>query len=241
MLYLLKNIRKRHGDHPAVSVDNLEIESGRLYILTGANGAGKSTLLELLAFLTSPSEGKIFFDGVEIGADPGALARVRRQVTLLHQSPYLFRGTVADNLAYGLGMRGLSHHEQTCRIDEALAAVGLPAFARRKARELSGGEVQRVALARALALKPRVLLLDEPFANVDAPTAALLEETVTALPCQGTTVIMTTHQTDHLRWGKNIIHLVHGSIAPVPSGAADRYSAEEDYSCRHMKTHAPSF
>lgn len=239
MLYSLKNIRKRHGSHLALSVENLDIESGHLYILTGANGAGKSTLLDLLAFLSVPTEGEIIFNGVRLGSDPRALAQARREVTLLHQSPYLFRGTVADNLAYGLGMRGLSHHEQTCRIDAALAAVGLPDFARRKARELSGGEVQRVALARALALRPRVLLLDEPLANVDAVTAVLIEETIATLPAQGTTVIMTTHQADHLRRGRRIIHLVHGAIAPVTSGAADLYSVEEEHSCRHMKKHVP--
>lgn len=240
MLYSLKNIRKRHGSNLVLSVDTLIIESGRFYVLTGANGAGKSTLLDLLAFLDMPNEGDICFDGVVIGSDPRALAKVRREVTLLHQSPYLFRGTVADNLAYGLSLRGLSHHEQACRIDAALAAVGLSDFARRKARELSGGEVQRVALARALALKPRVLLLDEPLANVDAPTATLIEETVAGLPAQGTTVIMTTHQGDHVRSDRDIIHLVNGRIAPAASGA-DRYTVEEEHACRHMKTLAPSF
>ena len=125
------------------------------------------------------------------------MAEPRRKVTLLHQSPYLFEGTVHANVAFGLKARGIPGDERRRAVEKALDIVGLQGFGDRKARELSGGETQRVAMARALVLKPEVLLLDEPLANIDRETTGLLETVIASLPAQGTTVVMTTHNPDH--------------------------------------------
>jgi len=196
-MYRLQSIRKCYGSNVALDIEELTIAEGRLYTLTGANGGGKSTLLSILAFLAPPTSGEIFYAGKRVDRDHGSVEEYRRKVTLLHQSPYLFGGSVDDNVAFGLKVRGIRGEEQRRRIDEALDVVGLQGFRDRKARELSGGEAQRVAMARALVLKPEVLLLDEPLANIDRETTGLLETVIASLPAQGTTVIMTTHDPDH--------------------------------------------
>ncbi len=196
-IYRLDSIRKRYGSNVALDIEELTIGEGRLYTLTGANGAGKSTLLNILAFLLPQTSGEIFYDGKRVDWHRGAVEEYRRKVTLLQQSPYLLGGTVHDNVAFGLKARGIPGEEWRRVVDRALDGVGLRGFRDRKARELSGGETQRVAMARALALKPEVLLLDEPLANIDRETAGLLETVIASLPAQGTTVVMTTHDPDH--------------------------------------------
>jgi tungstate transport system ATP-binding protein len=196
-MYRLHSIRKRYGSNVALDIEELTIAEGRLYTLTGANGAGKSTLLTMLAFLAPPTSGEIFYAGKRVDWNHGSVEEYRRKVTLLHQSPYLFGGSVHDNVAFGLKVRGIPGEEQGRIVDRALDDVGLQGFRDRKARELSGGEAQRVAMARALALAPEVLLLDEPLANIDRETAGLLETVIASLPARGTTVVMTTHDPDH--------------------------------------------
>jgi tungstate transport system ATP-binding protein len=213
-LYRLRSVTKRYGANVAVDIDALTIDSGRLYTLTGANGAGKSTLLGILAFLTPPTTGEIFYAGERIDWKSGIVRKRRRKVTLLHQSPYLFGGTVFRNVAYGLKARGIAGEAERKAVDRALETVGLEGFRDRDARELSGGEAQRVAMARALALDPEVLLLDEPLANIDRETVLLLETVIASLPSRGTTVVMTTHAPDPPA-GRNVgsIVLEGGKIA----------------------------
>jgi len=213
-LYRLRSVTKRYGRNIAVDIDLLTIDAGRLYTLTGANGAGKSTLLGILAFLTPPTTGEIFYAGERIDWKSDIVRRRRRKVTLLHQSPYLFGGTVFRNVAYGLKARGIAGDGTLRAVDRALETVGLEGFRARDARELSGGEAQRVAMARARAMDPEVLLLDEPLANIDRETAILLETVIASLPSRGTTVVMTTHDPDPpARWGGGSIVLDRGKVA----------------------------
>jgi tungstate transport system ATP-binding protein len=186
----------RYRTKVVLDIESLTIVEGRLYTLIGANGAGKSTLLSILAFLSPPMAGEIFYAGRRVDWNRGSMEEQRRKVTLLHQAPYLFGGTVHANVAFGLKARGIQGEEQRRIVEDSLAIVGLKGFRERKARELSGGEAQRVAMARALALKPEVLLLDEPLANIDRETAGFLETVIASLPARGTTVVMTTHDPD---------------------------------------------
>ena len=216
-MYRLHAIRKRYGSILALDIGELAIAEGRLYTLTGANGAGKSTLLNILAFLAPPTSGEIFYAGKRVDWDRGGMEEYRRKVTLLHQSPYLFGGSVHDNVAFGLKIRGIQGEERRRIVDRALDSVGLQGFRERKARELSGGEAQRVAMARALALKPEVLLLDEPLANIDREATGLLEAVIAKLPSQGTTVVMTTHDPHHTgRLNGESIFLEEGRVATPP-------------------------
>ena len=216
-LYHLKDLRKSYGPREVLAIDELAIRAGCIYTLTGPNGSGKSTLLNILALLSPPTAGAVWFAGEAVAWNGASLLRMRRDVTLLHQAPYLFDTSVRANIVFGLRARGITGQEQQRRVDEALELVDLAGFQKRKARELSGGEAQRVALARALALEPKALLLDEPLANVDRKSAELLEEVIIALPARGTSIIISTHDPEHRhRFGGNRIHLVAGRPAVPP-------------------------
>lgn len=213
----VKAVVKRYGATTALELDRLKIREGELYLLSGPNGSGKSTLLNILGLLTRPDRGEMTFAGERVVWKPGPLTRLRRQVTLLHQSPYLFRGTVYDNIAYGLSLRGISGAVAQEIVGTALAMVGLEGFQQRKNTELSGGEAQRVAMARALAIKPKLLLLDEPLANVDRGSAQVLEEVIAALPASGTTVVMSSHDpTQEKRLPCRVVQLQQGQLVALP-------------------------
>ncbi len=192
-LYLLEAVRKAYDGRQALEVPSLAIPEGTFCSLTGPNGSGKSTLLGILAFLCPPSAGAVYFDGERVDWRERSLGPLRKEVTLLHQSPYLFEGSVGSNVAYGLRVRGIGGEAGRRRVKDALETVGLSGFGERRARAWSGGEMQRVALARALAISPRVLLLDEPLAGVDRESAELIRRVVYELPRRGTTVIAATH------------------------------------------------
>ncbi len=216
-LYELNNIEHRRGNCTVLQIDRLELQSGRLYALTGANGAGKSTLLQLLALLERPTSGELQIDGRALPLQDRHLCRLRRDITLVHQSAFLLSGTVAVNLAFGLKLRGLNRRERERRTLWALQTVGLADFAERRVNQLSGGEVQRVALARALALNPRVLLLDEPTAGLDGDSALAFERLLTSLRDQGLSMIMASHDPALVqRLEADEIHLVGGRILGHP-------------------------
>ncbi len=216
-MYRLRSIRKEYRSIVALDIGELTIAKGSLYTLTGPNGSGKSTLLDILSFLSPPTSGEVFYAGKRVDWTGDAVAAYRRKVTLLHQAPYLFGGSVHDNVAFGLKVRGIRGKEQLRIVDRALDGVGLRGFRGRKARELSGGEAQRVAMARALAFEPEVLLLDEPLANIDRETSGLLETLIASLPARGTTVVMTTHDPDHPgRLNGELIVLEGGRVVSPP-------------------------
>jgi len=216
-VYRLESVTRRYDGKVALAVPSLALFEGRLYLLAGPNGAGKSTLLSILAFLLPPSGGGVFYRGARIEAGTSNAFRVRREVTLLHQSPYLFDDTVFGNIAFGLSVRGTRGDDLRRKVADALDSVGLGGFERRNARLLSVGEAQRVAMARALALSPRILLLDEPLASVDRETADLLREVIAALPQTGTTVMMATHGDENLAGaGFEILRIEDGRIEGFP-------------------------
>lgn len=193
-LYQLEHVTKTYGGRTVLSLDALEVCAGEMLALVGPSGAGKSTLLRLLNFLEPPTSGALFYRGERIGAvSPLAL---RREVTTVFQRPLLLRGDVASNVAYGLRLRGRSPEGVLAMLER----IGLAALAHTPARKLSGGEMQRVALARALVLAPRVLLLDEPTANLDPHNVALIEEIVREQNrVRGTTVVLVTHNLGQAR------------------------------------------
>ena len=215
-LYRLESVRMAYGAKTALAVPALTIHEGRVHALVGPNGSGKSTFLSLLAFLRPPVSGTLHYDGGPVSWKTREMTRLRREAVLLHQTPYLFDDTVSANAGYGLRVRGVRGAALRERVAEALAAVGLPGFERRPARALSGGEAQRVAMARVLALKPRVLLLDEPLANVDRETAKLLDGVIASLAEEGATVVVATHSMAQPgRIAADVIRLEEGALSGV--------------------------
>jgi tungstate transport system ATP-binding protein len=190
-LYRLEDVTRCYGDRTVLNVSRLTIAANEVLALIGPTGAGKSTLLRLLAALEPPTSGRLHFESFSL--DERALPLdVRRRITLVFQRPLLLAGSVRDNVAYGLRLRGVPRHSP--RIQEALDLFGLGKLANRTARTLSGGETQLVARARAFALRPAVLLLDEPTNNLDPARVAVVEEAVAGLRRHGsTTVVWATH------------------------------------------------
>ncbi len=191
-LYELKNIVCAYEDEPVLQVDSLSIPDEGPVAFVGHNGSGKSTLLKLLSFLLPQVSGELRF----LGELPDKRDDARLQATLLLQEPYLLRRSVFENIAYGLRARGETSLRE--RVAEALEMTGLPVdFARREWYRLSGGEARRVALASRLVLRTKVLLLDEPTANVDEENAQLMAEAVLdAWKRWNTTPLIATHDLD---------------------------------------------
>ena len=185
-IFEIRSLRKEYGGILALDLPELDVMQGDLVSLVGRNGSGKSTLLRMLAFLEKPSSGALNYFG---GPDP------RREVTLLLQNPYLLKCSVFENVTLGLRLRG-DRADLPARYAEAMEAAGFAdpeAMASRFSSQLSGGERQRISLASRIIMKPRVLLLDEPTAHVDAASEVMILDTVRACLGQGTTVICATH------------------------------------------------
>jgi len=188
--FRLEAVRQRYAERTVLDLDHLEVRRGEILALVGPSGSGKSTLLRLLNFLERPSQGTIYYEGRASDGERTPL-ELRRQVTTVFQQTALQKASVRANVAYGLRLRGLAVDGQ---VRTLLQTVGLGELAGAQARLLSGGEKQRVALARALIFRPRVLLLDEPTANLDPYTVGLIEQIVRAENREhGTTVVLVTH------------------------------------------------
>ena len=185
-------IRVRYGGVDVLDVAALDVRRGEVLAIVGPNGSGKSTLLRVLGLLETPTTGEVRVDGRPVVA-ANALVE-RRRMASVFQQPSLARGSVAANVALGLRFRNVARAEVATRVDRWLTRLGLGHLRDRSARSLSGGEAQRVALARALVLEPDVLLLDEPFAALDAPArAALIPELGAILRADGVTTVLVTH------------------------------------------------
>ncbi|MFM9370746.1 ABC transporter ATP-binding protein [Streptomyces sp. Da 82-17] len=167
----------------AVRDVQLAVAEGEFVVLVGPSGCGKSTLLRTVAGFERPAAGAV---------------DVRERLGVVFQQPRLFPWrTVGGNIAFALARRGVPRAERAARVAALLERVGLPGTARRRVWELSGGQQQRVAIARALATEPRVLLMDEPFAALDALTRERLQEEVRALAAESrTTVVFVTHSAE---------------------------------------------
>ena len=230
--YSLAGVEVRYADHLALEVDRLTIADGELHLLMGANGSGKTTLLSTLAFLHKPDCGDLAFAGSPVTWTTKEVERLRRKVTLLHQHPYLFSGTVFSNVAFGPRVRKMRKLEIGCLVSELLGIVGLKGFESRNSQQLSGGQAGRVALARCLACKPEVLLLDEPLAQTDSESAEILVRLIASLPRKGITVVMSSHDELLARELRcNIIHLTKGRI--VPPNDCHRIAASHGEDPRH--------
>ena len=185
---------------------SFEIGTAARTIVLGPNGAGKSVLLKLCHGLLRPEAGEIRW----AGRSPD---EARHRQGMVFQRPVMLRRSVAGNLLHALRVRGLPRSLRAGVVDEALQAAGLADKARQSARTLSGGEQQRLAIARAWVLKPDVLLLDEPTANLDPEATRAIEELVHVFEAAGTRVIMTTHDIGQARrLASEIIFLHKGRL-----------------------------
>ncbi len=211
-------LHKRFGITVAVHEFSLSAERGEFISLLGPSGCGKTTVLRMIAGFETPNVGRIEIDGEDVTDMPTRL----RRVGMVFQSYALFPNlTVEGNIAFGLRVSGMGKRDITRRVDEMLELIGLPTLRRRYPAELSGGQQQRVALARAVAIRPRILLLDEPLSALDAQIRVSLREDLRDLQRQlGITALFVTHdQEEALALSHRVVVMSHGRVEQIGTPA----------------------
>ncbi|MGC5779343.1 ABC transporter ATP-binding protein [Methylobacterium sp. NFXW15] len=215
MSYLvLSGLRKAYGTVQVLQSLDIAVEKGEFISLLGPSGCGKTTTLQMIAGFIEPSGGAVTLDG----ADLLKLAPNRRGLGIVFQSYALFpHMSAAQNVAFGLEMRGVARKEVRQRVAEALTLVGLADKGERFPRQMSGGQQQRVALARALVIRPSILLLDEPLSNLDAKMREEMQIELRQIQrTLGTTTILVTHdQQEALALSDRIVVMNAGRIEQV--------------------------
>ncbi len=171
--YQLRNIKHTYVDEVVLNIPEYSIGRNVVTAMVGANGSGKSTLLNMLAFVTMPSRGNLFFLDEEVLY--ANLQSFRQQIAYVQQKPYLFNFNVLQNIELGLKLRNIDKSLWHSRVEKIVEILNLQGLLQKRAHDLSGGEVQKVAIARALVLQPKVLLLDEPFSHLDQKSKTDLE------------------------------------------------------------------
>ena len=214
MSILIENISKKFEQFNALNQVNLEIKNGSLVALLGPSGSGKSTLLRVLAGLENPDAGRIWLNG----QDTTQVPLQKREIGFVFQNYALFPHlTVSQNIAFGLEIRDINLSRKIQRVQELLQLMQLEKFADRYPNQLSGGQRQRVALARALAVEPKVLLLDEPFAALDAKIRKQLRNWLRNLHqhISVTTVFVTHDHVEAFELAHEIVVLENGNIVQI--------------------------
>ncbi len=224
----LEHVSHTYGDLLAVDDVNLSIAPGDLVCLLGPSGCGKTTALRIAAGLEPLQRGRVLMDGKPVAEEGTDLPPEERNVGLVFQDYALFPHlSVLDNVAFGL--RDLGAPARRRRVEEVLEQVGMAGYAGAHPHRLSGGQQQRVALARALALKPRVMLLDEPFSGLDTQLRNLIrDETLHVLKKSGAATLMVTHDPEEAMFMADRVALMReGRLAQV-GRPTDLYFAPSD-------------
>ena len=194
-LLVFRGIEKTFAETNILRNVDISLYPGKCILLSGNNGSGKTTLLKIIAGLETPSRAEIEFSG-KSHSWKSAIRSIRREIIYLHQQPYLLSGTVESNVSYGLRFTHLNRKQLRESVKEALEWAGLADVAKHQAKTLSGGVQQRVAFTRAWILKPKVLLLDEPMANMDIESREQACDLLKRMKSEGMSIVITSHDTN---------------------------------------------
>ncbi|MCI5736817.1 MAG: ATP-binding cassette domain-containing protein [Methanobrevibacter ruminantium] len=212
----VKNIKYSYTkDYQALKGVSLKVEKGEMVALLGKNGAGKSTLFLHLNGIYEPDEGQVFIDGEELKYDKKSLLKFRQKVGIVFQNPddQIFAPTVEEDVAFGPLNLKLPMEEVQKRVTESLARVGMSGFEKKAPHHLSGGQKKRVAIAGILAMKPEIMVLDEPTAGLDPQGVRGLSKLLKELNEEGITIIISTHEVDLVpNYAKRVFVMVDGLL-----------------------------
>ena len=212
----VKNLRYSYNsNYQALKGVSLKVDRGDMVALLGKNGAGKSTLFLHLNGIYEPDEGQVFIDGEELKYDKKSLLKFRQKVGIVFQNPddQIFAPTVEEDVAFGPLNLGLSMEEVQDRVTEALERVGMSGFEKTAPHHLSGGQKKRVAIAGILAMKPEIMVLDEPTAGLDPQGVVDLSVLLNELNDEGITIIISTHEVDLVpNYANKVFVLVDGKL-----------------------------
>ena len=212
----VKNLKYSYNtDYQALKGVSLKVERGQMVSLLGKNGAGKSTLFLHLNGIYQPDEGQVFIDGEELKYDKKSLLKFRQKVGIVFQNPddQIFAPTVEEDVAFGPLNLGLSMEEVQDRVEESLARVGMSGFEKTAPHHLSGGQKKRVAIAGILAMKPEIMVLDEPTAGLDPQGVVNLSQLLDELNEEGITIVISTHEVDLVpNYADKVFVLVDGKL-----------------------------
>ena len=191
-MLIFRGIEKNYAETNILRNVDISLYPGKCILLSGNNGSGKTTLLKIIAGLETPSRAEIELSG-KSHSWKSAIRSIRREIIYLHQQPYLLSGTVESNVSYGLRFTHLNRKQLRESVKEALEWAGLADVAKQQAKTLSGGVQQRVAFTRAWILKPKVLLLDEPMANMDIESREQACDLLKRMKSEGMSIVITSH------------------------------------------------
>ncbi len=190
---------------------NLELKSNGLYIITGPNGSGKTTLLKILSLIYKPTRGRVIVDGRSYwDLEPSERELLRRDLVYVHDRPILLRGDVWYNLSLGLRLRNINSYDH---LEELARRYGVSEFLKANVKSLSAGQRRIISILRALVLKPRVLVIDEPFNHLDGVKVGLLVEDLLALKESSKVVVATNYIPGGLEGeASEVYDLIAGSL-----------------------------
>lgn len=226
-----KDLTREYDGKKVLDITEGFVAGGSRTAVVGPNGSGKSTLLNIIAGLDQPTTGRVFY-----GSDQQELDEVSRDITMVFQKPYLITASVEKNIAYPMRLRGYGDAEIEKRVAELCRELGLTELRKRRSWKLSGGEIQKVSLARALSFQPKLLLLDEPTANIDPATTAEIERILVKINNDiGTTIMFVTHNLAQARRVCNrIIFLNKGQLIEEGPCSQVLVSPREDLTRRFI-------
>ena len=230
----IRNLSKEYNSVKAIDGISFNVEKGEIFTIIGPTGAGKTTLLHLIDMLDTPTFGSIHYDGINLNLlSEQEKVAIRRRMGLVFQKPVVFKTDVYKNIAYGLNLRNIEKEVVERKVKDAIKLVGLSHIEnieKREAKSLSGGEVQKIALARTIVTEPKLLLLDEPTANLDPTNVAMLEDVIQSINYERKmTVIMATHNMFQAeRLGNKVAFLFDGKLIEVGSVDAIFHEPREE-------------
>lgn len=229
----IENLTKVYNDKTVVNVDNLTLESGKIYGIIGPNGAGKSTMLRMISGLEEASKGVCLYNKQLLNDE------IMKNITYMSQNPYLLRSSVYNNIAYPLRLRRYNKETIDKNVKSIMKEFKVDELSEQLATSLSGGESQKVALARALIFKPELLLLDEPTANIDPNSIELIEKALISRNKEKamTTIIITHNIGQAKRLCDEIVFMKDGTIEEFGETEQIIYKPKRDTTKRFLSLH----